>query len=68
MAYETIELPSEAAHAESSARFKGRQRMLIQKPQAFADMSAEASLGLAGAWCGAVSSLLLIMILVRSLS
>jgi hypothetical protein len=29
-------------------------------------MSAETSLGLAGAWCGAVSSLLLIMIIVRS--
>jgi hypothetical protein len=40
--------------------------MLIRKPQAFADMSAEASLGLAGAWCGAVSGLRLIMIIVRS--
>jgi hypothetical protein len=29
-------------------------------------MSAEASVGLAGAWCGAVSGLLLIMIIVRS--
>jgi hypothetical protein len=29
-------------------------------------MSAEASLGLAGTWCGAVSGLLLIMIVVRS--
>jgi hypothetical protein len=42
-----------------------RKRMLIRRPQVFAGMSAEASLVLAAAWSGAVSGVLLIMILVR---
>jgi hypothetical protein len=42
--------------------------MLIRRPQVFAGMSAEASLGLALAWSGVVGGLLLVMILVRLFS
>jgi hypothetical protein len=37
--------------------------MLIRRPQAFADMSPEAAVGLSVAWGGAVGGILLIMIL-----
>jgi hypothetical protein len=42
--------------------------MLIRRRQVFSHMSPAASLGLAAAWSGSVSSLLFIMILVRLLS
>jgi hypothetical protein len=42
--------------------------MLVRKRQLFADMSAEACLGVTAAWSGAVGGLLLIMLLVRLFS
>ena len=39
--------------------------MLIRRALALADLSPEASLRVAAAWSGAVSGLLLIMIIVR---
>jgi len=40
--------------------------MRIPIPAGLANMSAEASLGVAAAWSGAVSGLLLLMMLLRS--
>jgi hypothetical protein len=39
--------------------------MLIRRREVFADMSPAACFGLVAAWSGAVSGLLLIMILIR---
>jgi hypothetical protein len=39
--------------------------MLARRPQAFANMSLAASVGLIAAWSGAVGAMLLIMILLR---
>jgi hypothetical protein len=59
--------PTTTAQSEKRRRPR-RKQMLIRRPQVFAGMSAEASLGLALAWSGVVGGLLLVMILVRLFS
>jgi hypothetical protein len=53
---------------KKSSAVARRAQMLIRKRQPFADMSAEACLGVTAAWSGAVGGLLLIMLLVRLFS
>ena len=44
------------------------KRMLVRRPQVFANLPPETSVRLTAVWCGAVGGMLLIMILIRLFS